>query len=49
MDKSILEGLSSVKGYLGGAINNYTGKCLVSNATKLTGDLETELVFLYSY
>jgi predicted regulator of Ras-like GTPase activity (Roadblock/LC7/MglB family) len=40
MDESIMEGLQSVKGYLGGAINNYTGECLVCDAQKLSGNLE---------
>jgi len=40
MDETILEDLSSVKGYLGGAISNYTGECLVCDAEKLTGNLE---------
>ncbi len=40
MDETILEGLASVKGYLGGAISNYTGECLVCDAAKLSGDLE---------
>ncbi len=40
MDESVMEGLKSVKGYLGGAINNYTGECLVCDAEKLSGDLE---------
>ena len=41
MDESILEGLASIKGYLGGAINNYSGECLICDAAKLSGDLET--------
>jgi len=40
MDESILEDLAAVKGYLGGAISNYTGECLVCDADKLTGNLE---------
>ena len=40
MDESIMEGLQSVKGYLGGAINNYTGECLVCDTMRLTGNLE---------
>lgn len=40
MDETILDGLSSVKGYLGGAISNYTGECLVCDAAKLSGNLE---------
>ena len=40
MDESILSSLSDVKGYLGGAINNYTGECLVCDAAKLSGNLE---------
>jgi len=40
MDESILDDLSSIKGYLGGAINNYTGECLVCDAAKLSGNLE---------
>ena len=40
MDESIMEGLQSIKGYLGGAINNYTGECLVCDAQRLTGNLE---------
>lgn len=40
MDETIMEDLASVKGYLGGAINNYTGECLVCDAQRLTGNLE---------
>ena len=40
MDESILASLSDVKGYLGGAVNNYTGECLVCDAAKLSGNLE---------
>lgn len=40
MDETVLEDLASVKGYLGGAINNYTGECLVCDAAKLSGNLE---------
>ncbi len=40
MDETIMEGLSSVKGYMGGAINNYTGECLVCDAARLSGNLE---------
>ena len=40
MDETILEDLASVKGYLGGAINNYTGECLVCDAQRLSGNLE---------
>ena len=40
MDESIMNELSAVKGYLGGAINNYTGECLVSDASKISGNLE---------
>jgi predicted regulator of Ras-like GTPase activity (Roadblock/LC7/MglB family) len=40
MDESMMEGLQSIKGYLGGAINNYTGECLVCDAQKLSGNLE---------
>jgi len=40
MDESIMEGLQSVKGYLGGAINNYTGECLICDAQRLSGNLE---------
>ena len=40
MDESIMESLASIKGYMGGAINNYTGECLVCDASKLSGNLE---------
>jgi len=40
MDESIMEALQSVKGYLGGAVNNYTGECLVCDAQRLSGNLE---------
>lgn len=40
MDESIMENLAAVKGYLGGAINNYTGECLVCDAARLSGNLE---------
>ncbi|RLA75024.1 MAG: hypothetical protein DRG30_04860 [Epsilonproteobacteria bacterium] len=40
MDESIMESLQSVKGYLGGAINNYTGECLICDAQRLSGNLE---------
>jgi predicted regulator of Ras-like GTPase activity (Roadblock/LC7/MglB family) len=40
MDESILEDLAAVKGYLGSAISNYTGECLICDADKLTGNLE---------
>lgn len=40
MDETIMESLSSVKGYLGGAISNYTGECLVCDAQRLSGNLE---------
>jgi len=40
MDETILEDLSAVKGYLGGAISNYTGECLVCDTARLSGNLE---------
>lgn len=40
MDESIMERLLKVKGYLGGAVNNYTGECLVCHSNKLSGNLE---------
>ncbi len=40
MDESIMEALSSVKGYMGGTINNYTGECLICDVAKLSGNLE---------
>ena len=40
MDESIMSPLQSVKGYLGGAINNYTGECLICDAQRLSGNLE---------
>ncbi len=40
MDETIMERLQSIKGYLGGAINNYTGECLVCDAQRLSGNLE---------
>ena len=40
MDESLMERLSSIKGYKGGAINNYTGECLVCDAHQLSGNLE---------
>ena len=40
MDETIMEDLQAVKGYMGGAINNYTGECLVCDAQRLTGNVE---------
>ena len=40
MDETIMESLQSIKGYLGGAINNYTGECLICDAQRLSGNLE---------
>ena len=40
MDESIMEPLININGYMGGAINNYTGECLICDATKITGNLE---------
>ena len=40
MDESIMEGLQGIKGYMGGAINNYTGECLICDSNKLQGSLE---------
>ena len=40
MDESVMESLASIKGYMGGAINNYTGECLVCDTGKLSGNLE---------
>ena len=40
MDESIMESLIAIKGYMGGAINNYTGECLVCDTTKISGNLE---------
>ncbi len=40
MDESIMSPLQSIKGYLGGAINNYTGECLICDAQRLSGNLE---------
>jgi len=46
MDENIMEGLRSVKGYLGGAVSNYTGECLICDTQELSGDLrETSLAF----
>ncbi len=40
MDESIMEGIQGIKGYMGGAINNYTGECLICDSNKLQGSLE---------
>ncbi len=40
MDETIMDRLMAVKGYLGGAINNHTGECLICHANKLSGNLE---------
>jgi len=40
MDESIMDDLRAVKGFLGGAINNYTGECLICDTGRLTGNLE---------
>ena len=40
MDESIMKPLQSVKGYLGAAINNYTGECSVCNVQRLSLNVE---------
>ncbi|MEA3490672.1 MAG: hypothetical protein U9R27_02095 [Campylobacterota bacterium] len=40
MDENIMESLQSVKGYLGGAISNYTGECLICDTYRLSGNVE---------
>lgn len=40
MDESIMERLQDISGYMGGAISNYTGECLVCDAARISGNLE---------
>ena len=40
VDESIMEPLIGINGYMGGAVNNYTGECLVCDSTKISGNLE---------
>jgi hypothetical protein len=50
MDESIFEGMKGINGYLGAAISNFTGELLVSDASKLGGNLkEASLTFNESF